>query len=423
MRYARSNIFPHNRCITYWLCIVQAKKNTRNCLHLPKLEITHALRFAIFPQFTHNKHKLSLSKRLSVMLARFRSGFFACFLVFILSVASVYAQDNVTHTVQAGENLYRIALRYGISMNDLAIANNISNTSKIYTGQVLIIPGLTPVTDTTAEVVQNPLVSTAPVSHTIKQGETLAGIARQYNISLQQIMQANNISNADRIYYGQVLQIWTSDLSVPVTESVSPEPVAVASAPATTEVVHVVRQGEYLSQIARDYGVSWTRIAEANGITDPNKIYAGLQLRIPDPNSMPSDLGIVSTVATPPGAHIGVGREVVVVLSTQMTYAYEDGVLVRSVQVSTGLPATPTVQGDYKIYLRYESQTMSGPGYYLEGVPYVMYFYQGYGLHGTYWHNNFGQPMSHGCVNMPTPEAEWFFNWTAIGTPVHVRWA
>jgi LysM repeat protein len=357
------------------------------------------------------------------MVARFRIGFFACFLVFILSVASAYAQDNVTHTVQAGENLYRIALRYGVSMNDLASANNITNTSKIFTGQVLIIPGLTPVSDNTADVVQNPLVSTAPVSHTIQRGETLAGIARQYNISLQQLMQANNISNPNLIYYGQALQIWTSDLSVPVTESVSAEAVTVAPAPVTTEVVHVVRQGEYLSQIARDYGVSWTRIAEVNGITDPNKIYAGLQLRIPDPNSTPSDLGIVSTSATPPGAQIGIGREVVVVLSTQMTYAYEDGVLVRSVQVSTGLPATPTVQGDYKIYLRYKSQTMSGPGYYLEGVPYVMYFYQGYGLHGTYWHNNFGQPMSHGCVNMPTTEAEWFYNWTAIGTPVHVRWA
>ena len=65
---------------------------------------------------------------------------------------------------------------------------------------------------------------------------------------------------------------------------------------------------------------------------------------------------------------------------------------------------------------------MSGPGYYLPDVPYVMYFYQSYGLHGTYWHSNFGQPMSHGCVNLPTPEAEWFFNWAEVGTPVHVQW-
>ena len=63
---------------------------------------------------------------------------------------------------------------------------------------------------------------------------------------------------------------------------------------------------------------------------------------------------------------------------------------------------------------------MSGPDYFLPAVPFTMYFYQGYGIHGTYWHNAFGRPMSHGCVNLPTPEAEWFFNWADVGTPVRV---
>jgi lipoprotein-anchoring transpeptidase ErfK/SrfK len=61
---------------------------------------------------------------------------------------------------------------------------------------------------------------------------------------------------------------------------------------------------------------------------------------------------------------------------------------------------------------------MSGPGYYLPNVPYVMYFYRGYGLHGTYWHHNIGTPMSHGCVNLPTAEAGWLFNWASVGTKV-----
>lgn len=63
---------------------------------------------------------------------------------------------------------------------------------------------------------------------------------------------------------------------------------------------------------------------------------------------------------------------------------------------------------------------MSGPGYYLPDVPYVMYFYRGYGLHGTYWHNNFGVPMSHGCVNLRTEDAAWLFDWASVGTPVTV---
>ncbi|MBL8154946.1 MAG: L,D-transpeptidase, partial [Anaerolineae bacterium] len=139
------------------------------------------------------------------------------------------------------------------------------------------------------------------------------------------------------------------------------------------------------------------------------------------------DMGILEAPLTPLVAPapptIFEGRQVVVDLSDQMTYAYENGVLVRSVLVSTGLPGTPTVQGDYKVYRKYAAQTMSGPGYYLPDVPYVMYFYQGYALHGTYWHNNFGNPMSHGCVNMPTPESEWFFNnFVDVGTPVHVQY-
>ena len=65
---------------------------------------------------------------------------------------------------------------------------------------------------------------------------------------------------------------------------------------------------------------------------------------------------------------------------------------------STGTWQYPTVTGQYKIYVMYRYADMAGPGYYLPNVPYVMYFYKGYGIHGTYWHNNFGTPMSHGCV-------------------------
>jgi lipoprotein-anchoring transpeptidase ErfK/SrfK len=51
-----------------------------------------------------------------------------------------------------------------------------------------------------------------------------------------------------------------------------------------------------------------------------------------------------------------------------------------------------------------------------------MYFYRDYGLHGTYWHSNFGRPMSRGCVNLRTPDAQWLYNWAEVGTPVHVRY-
>lgn len=109
-------------------------------------------------------------------------------------------------------------------------------------------------------------------------------------------------------------------------------------------------------------------------------------------------------------------------LSNQKLVAYEGDTPVYWVVVSTGLPGTPTVTGQYHIYVKYPAQTMSGPGYYLPDVPYVMYFYLGYGIHGTYWHNNFGHPMSHGCVNTPTPDAQWLYNWADVGTLVNVHY-
>jgi len=126
-----------------------------------------------------------------------------------------------------------------------------------------------------------------------------------------------------------------------------------------------------------------------------------------------------------PGLPKGVGpgeRWIDVDLSTQTTHAYEGDVLIRSFIVSTGTWQTPTVTGTYRIYVKYESADMYGADYYLSGVPYVMYFYEGYGLHGTYWHNNFGTPMSHGCVNLSPSDAAWLFDFARVGTVVNIHY-
>jgi lipoprotein-anchoring transpeptidase ErfK/SrfK len=109
-------------------------------------------------------------------------------------------------------------------------------------------------------------------------------------------------------------------------------------------------------------------------------------------------------------------------LSTQTLVALEGQAPVATFLVSTGVWQFPTVTGQHHIYVKYRAADMAGPGYYLPSVPYVMYFYQGYGLHGTYWHNNFGHPMSHGCVNLRTEDAAWLFDWAAVGTLVNVHY-
>lgn len=136
------------------------------------------------------------------------------------------------------------------------------------------------------------------------------------------------------------------------------------------------------------------------------------------PTPVPTASGSVS--ALPPGVEKG-ERWIDIDLSEQRLSAYQGKNLVNSFVVSTGTWATPTVTGQYRVYVKYRYTDMAGPGYYLPNVPYTMYFYKGYGIHGTYWHNNFGTPMSHGCVNMATSEAGWIFDWSVVGTLVNVH--
>jgi len=109
-------------------------------------------------------------------------------------------------------------------------------------------------------------------------------------------------------------------------------------------------------------------------------------------------------------------------LTQQMVYAYVGDSLVNSFLVSTGTYLHPTVTGQFHIWIKLRYTNMSGPGYYLPNVPYTMYFYEGYGLHGTYWHSNFGTPMSHGCVNLRTEDAGWLFERASVGTLVNVHY-
>jgi len=96
--------------------------------------------------------------------------------------------------------------------------------------------------------------------------------------------------------------------------------------------------------------------------------------------------------------------------------------VINSFLVSTGTWQHPTVTGDYRIYVKYRYTDMAGPGYYLPNVPYTMYFYKGYALHGTYWHNNFGTPMSHGCINLTITDAAWLYEWSTVGTLVRIHY-
>ncbi len=273
------------------------------------------------------------------MKTRFRL-WTAIWLCLVLALAvPVWAEEDGIHVVQAGENLYRIALRYGTTYRQLAASNGITDPHRIYVGQRLIVPG--------------------------GQGET-----------------------------GQ--------------QSTA------------TNRVHVVQRGENLYRIALRYGTTYHTLAAVNGIRNPTLIGVGQVLRIPDDGT---DVPVSPPAPAPtPDPTPGAGeRWIDIDLSDQRLTAYEGEAAVRSTLVSTGIARYPTPTGRFSIRIKYIADDMAGTGYYLPDVPYTMYYYRAYAIHGTYWHDNFGTRMSHGCINLPTPEAEWLFGWASVGTLVVIH--
>jgi len=162
-----------------------------------------------------------------------------------------------THTVAAGENLYRIGLKYGISWVAIANANNLANPNILSVGQVLNLPGGTS---------SNPGPTPSPQTETtyvVLAGDNLFRIGLKFGISWVQIAEANGLVNPNVITVGD-------ELKIPVD---APGP-----APAFS---HVVKPGETLFLISLQYGVSWPSIAEANNLTSPYVIYVGQTLEIP----------------------------------------------------------------------------------------------------------------------------------------------
>jgi len=162
-----------------------------------------------------------------------------------------------TYTVQAGDNLFRIALRFGVTVQTLMDLNGLGDSSYIWVGQQLLIRG--------GDGGGAPGGGTGGTSaYTVQPGDSLGEIALRFNTTSAALSALNNILNPDLIYVGQTL---TVPGSAPPS---APEP-----------ITHVVQPGEMLSSIAARYGVSMWAIAEANDLTNVNLIWVGQRLVIP----------------------------------------------------------------------------------------------------------------------------------------------
>lgn len=216
----------------------------------------------------------------------------------------------------------------------------------------------------------------------------------------------------------KVINIQSTPTFVPAT------PTAVIIPPtATPEVTssYTVVAGDTLQSIALRFGVDLQLLAIKNQITDVNLIYPNQVLLIPEPQRelsyfSPTCQNLTSESCNLKSTH----KRILIILSEQKLYAYDGDTLLASFLISSGVAAHPTVTGDFNVWIKLNSTRMTGDGYDIPDVLWTMYFYNDYGIHAAYWHNNFGVPMSHGCINMKTEEADWLFHWAEVGTPVKV---
>ncbi|MGA9531703.1 MAG: L,D-transpeptidase [Anaerolineales bacterium] len=185
---------------------------------------------------------------------------------------------------------------------------------------------------------------------------------------------------------------------------ICPRPRPSMSSPFGSRCYTRYRQVPILSETESD-GIRWLQIGEGEWV----------------------DADYVAEVypADPPADMLAVNRWVDVNLAEQVVRAYQDGQLVYVTLASTGRTGFWTRPGTFQVWIKLQADDMSGGSagssyYFLERVPWVLYFDQARALHGTYWHNRFGEPSSHGCVNLSPTDAHWFFNFAEVGTYIHV---
>lgn len=140
----------------------------------------------------------------------------------------------------------------------------------------------------------------------------------------------------------------------------------------------------------------------------------------PSATPFPTSTPIPTLAIPPPGAGMD-KRWIAVSLSEQRLWAYEGVRLVHEFEVSTGAVDSQTLSGTFRIYSKSKSANMESQQYDVPAVPYVLFYDKDYALHGAYWHDAFGTPVSHGCVNLRVDDARWLYEWAGVGTVVFIH--
>jgi len=341
-----------------------------------------------------------------------RSGRLACCLTLVCAILLVVApvstassdgvpgQQETVHVVQAGQNLFRIALRHGTTVNAIIAANGL-NGDTIYVGQRLSIPGGSGSSGSSGGTASGSV-------HVVQPGDTLTRIGLRYGVSTRAVQQANNLPSANLIYVGQRLVI-------PAGGSGS----SGSGGASSGSTSYTVKRGDTLGAIAARHGTTVGALASANGIVNPSLIRIGQVIQIPTGGS-------VSPAQPASGS-----KQIIIDLSDQRLYAYQGGQLIYSNVMSSGRAGAPTYPGEYRVQSKIPRAYGATWNIWM---PYWLGIYWAgsleNGIHAlpvtsagqVVWAEYLGRPISFGCIVLATEPARLLYEWAPIGTPVSIRW-
>jgi LysM repeat protein len=203
----------------------------------------------------------------------------------VLAVPTARAAEStsrVTHAVVRGDTVWDLARHYGSTVTAIVDANHLDRRATIHVGDKLVIPGATKAAHTKTAATKSATKSsthkaTGSATHTVKSGDTVWDLAVHYGTTVASIVKANNLGSHAVIHVGDRLTI----PGVKATTTTKSSTASGTTKSTTAAARYTVKSGDTLSAIARKFGTTVSKIAGANGITDPSSIRVGQKLTIP----------------------------------------------------------------------------------------------------------------------------------------------
>ncbi|RIK44961.1 MAG: hypothetical protein DCC57_16995 [Chloroflexi bacterium] len=331
------------------------------------------------------------------------------------------ASLNQVYTVQTGDTLEQIALRFGVDVNSLRLLNRVESSAGLAAGDRLLLPATRQELAPPQPAPAGPGTDGPAAGYTVEAGDSLGVIAQAHGLTLAELMEANQIANPDAIYVGQRLALPTPTVETPETQTAEEPLPHQIGPPRAGFFYYTVKAGDTLSELARDFDSTVLALLEYNDLPDEQTVFRGLELKIPyGPPPLPD--------AAPPVPRSG--TRFVVSLSRQQCWVIQGEQLRYAWTCSTGYGEWITRTGTFAVQTK---QEMAKSTAYQLDMPYWLGIYDvgAYenGIHGLpilwktgekIWSTQIGQPATFGCAMLDDDDAATLFDLAYLGMPVHI---